>query len=396
MKILLLAQVFPPQTGGSGRWLWELYRRLDSMDVHVAAAETPGDATFDAASALPVSRLPLQFRNWGIVDPRGLARYWRAFGRLSSLVARLRPDILHCGKCLPEGLLAVALSRRHGVPFSCYAHGEELTLASTSSELRWLTRLVLEASSQVIANSSFTRQVLTGEWGISPSKVVVMHPGVDTRLFTPAAPDASVRSRLGWTGRQVVLTVGALQKRKGQDTMIRALPSIRASCPNVLYAIAGEGWERAYLEHLVDELNVRDAVQFLGTPADDELVTCYQQCDLFALPNRQIGWDVEGFGMALVEAQACGKPVIAGNSGGTADTLRAGVTGELVDATSPDAVADAVVRLLTDRPRAELMGTHARTWAVERFGWGHMVEQATLLFEGAASGHHAESCVQPA
>ena len=388
--------MFPPQTGGSGRWLWELYRRLDGVDVHVAASESPGDAAFDAVSALPVSRVPLRFGNWGVVNPRNLAQYWRAFGRLNSVVARFKPDVLHCGKCLPEGLLAVAINRRHGVPFACYAHGEELTLASASSELRRLTRLVLRASSQIIANSSFTRQVLTNEWGVSPDKVAVMHPGVDTRQFTPAAPDPPVRSRLGWTGRRVVLTVGALQKRKGQDTMIRALPKILMACPDVLYAVAGEGWERPYLEQLVDDLHLREVVQFRGTPTDDELVACYQQCDLFALPNRQIGWDVEGFGMVLVEAQACGKPVIAGKSGGTADTLRPGETGELVDATSPDAVADAVVRLLTDTARAELMGTRARTWAVEHFEWGLMVAQATVLFGNAAAGDSAERCVQPA
>ena len=124
-----------------------------------------------------------------------------------------------------------------------------------------------------------------------------------------------MRARLEWTGRRVVLTVGALQKRKGQDMMIRALPAIRQRCPDVLYAIVGEGWERPYLESLVAELSVADLVQFRATPADDELIECYQQCDLFALPNRQVGWDFEGFGIVLLEAQACGKPVVTGQSG---------------------------------------------------------------------------------
>src|SRR5262249_56405909 len=137
--------------------------------------------------------------------------------------------------------------------------------------------------------------------------VTVRHPGVDTGGFVPAPPDPAARARLGWHGRRVILTVGALQKRKGQDMLIRALPAIRARCPEVLYAVAGEGWERPYLEALVDELGVRGAVQFRGIPEDDDLIRCYQQCDLFALPNRRIGWDFEGFGIVLLEAQACGK-----------------------------------------------------------------------------------------
>ena len=83
------------------------------------------------------------------------------------------------------------------------------------------------------------------------------------------------------------------------------------------YAIAGEGWELAYLQDLVRDLNVADLVQFCKVVSDDELIRCYQQCDLFALPNRQVGWDFEGFGIVLLEAQACGRAVIAGRSGGS-------------------------------------------------------------------------------
>src|SRR4029453_14080791 len=106
---------------------------------------------------------PLRFSNWGAWDPRGGWRYARAFARLNALVSRIRPDALHCGKCLPEGLLALAVERWRGIPFCCYAHGEELTLARTSGELSRLTRNVLRAASRVIANSMFTRQLLVEE-----------------------------------------------------------------------------------------------------------------------------------------------------------------------------------------------------------------------------------------
>lgn len=385
MKVLLLAQVFPPRTGGSGRWLWELYRRLQSLDVHVVAAVCEGDRSFDEQAPLPITRIPLQFKSWGVCAPSGIAQYWRAYRPLARVADRVVPDIVHCGKCLPEGLLALALARRRGVPYVCFAHGEELRLAALSAELRWLTRQVLGNATQVIANSRFTRDVLAREWGVPADKLVVMHPGVDTSLFTPAPRDEAVRSALGWTGRRVVLTVGALQKRKGQDTMIRALPAIRAACPDILYVMAGEAWDRPYLEQLIDEHQVRDVVQFRTITADSDLVRCYQQCDLFALPNRQIGWDVEGFGIVLVEAQACGRPVLAGNSGGTVDTLQDGLTGEVVDATVPDNVAEAVIRLLTTPGRASSMGLRARAWAVERFDWSGLVPEALQIFGVPAS-----------
>ncbi len=167
----------------------------------------------------------------------------------------------------------------------------------------------------------------------------------------------------------MILTVGALQKRKGQDMLIRALPAIRARVPNVLYAIAGEGWERGYLEALAREQGVDDIVQFNGAPPLPELLEHYQQCNLFALPNRRVGWDFEGFGIVLLEAQSCGKAVIAGRSGGTAETMDPGVTGELVDCEAPEALGETIAGLLNAPGRLADMGARARQWAVSRFDW---------------------------
>jgi phosphatidylinositol alpha-1,6-mannosyltransferase len=380
MKILLLSEVLPPQKGGSGRWLWELYRGLPAAAVHIATAETEGAESFDATADLPIDRLPLRFSSWGIWSLRGAWHYARALVRLLGIVSRVRPDVIHCGKCLPEGLLAVAIERWRGIPFLCYAHGEELTLASTSRELRRLSQYVLRAASRVIANSHFTRELLIDEWRIAPEKIVVMHPGVDTSRFVPVPPDTEVRRHLGWANRRVILTVGALQKRKGQDTLIRALPAIRRRCPDVLYAIAGEGWEREYLERLVKEHDVGDLVQFRGVPTDEELIQCYQQCDLFVLPNRRIGWDVEGFGIVLLEAQACGKAVIAGQSGGTGDALETGVTGQLVRCDAPEDLATAVVTLMTETERVRTMGVRARQFVVDRFDWTALRQRACETF----------------
>jgi phosphatidyl-myo-inositol dimannoside synthase len=306
----------------------------------------------------------------------------RSFTRL---VARIRPDVIHCGRCLPEGLLGLLVKRRRGIPFSCFAHGEELTLANKSRELRWLTRRVAADARSIVANTHHTRQIFLATSGADEEKVVVLHPGVDANRFVPAPPDPAVREQLGWTGRQVVLTVGALQKRKGQDMMIRALPEIRRRSPGILYAMIGEGWERAYLERVVAECQVEDLVQFRGIPGDAELIQCYQQCDLFALPNRRVDWDIEGFGIVLIEAQACGKPVITGLSGGTAEAMEAGRTGELISCETPDELVRVIPALLADSHRRTVLGVRARQSVLERFDWPVLTRQAEALFEAARS-----------
>jgi phosphatidylinositol alpha-1,6-mannosyltransferase len=386
MKALLVTEVFPPQVGGSGRWLWEVYRRLPREGYVLAAGQQPAQEAFDRTHDLRLERVPLTFSTWGVASPAGLRQYARAAWRLWRLARAERVGALHCGKCLPEGLLAWMLKRAAGLPYLCYVHGEELNLAGGSRELAWLTRRVLRGSALVIANSRNTEGLLRDGWGLPPERVRVLHPGADTQRFVPASPDPERRARLGWGGRTVLLTVGRLQKRKGHDQVIRALPQVRRAVPDVLYAIVGDGEERPALEALVDETGLRGHVQFLGALDDDGLVNCYQQCDLFVLANRQVGQDIEGFGMVLVEAQACGKPVVAGTSGGTAETLCDPETGRLVDADDPARLAEVLVALLQDAQGRRRMGQAARPWAVEQFDWDRLSRQAAELFAAVRPG----------
>ena len=385
-RILAIAEVFPPRMGGSGRWLWELYRRLPEGTVHVAAGDAPEAESFDRTHNLPVTRVPLRFSNWGLLHLTSSLEYRRAAALLGEIASGVDPEVIHCAKAVPEGVLAWWLGKRREVPFWCYAHGEELTLAHTSRELKWMTTRVLARATRVIANSHHTERLLMEDWAVAPERITVLHPGVDTTRFVPAPRDEAVRARLGWSGHQVVLTVGALQKRKGQDTLIRALPRLRARFPTLLYCIAGQGWEEEYLHGLARTLGVDNAVQFRGVADDADLLACYQQCDVFVLPNRQVGWDFEGFGMVLLEAQACGRPVVTGLSGGTVEAMDADRSGLTVDCSRPDELVAAVGTVLGDPVAAARMGSHGRRWVCNRFDWGATAGRARTLFLSPSVG----------
>jgi phosphatidyl-myo-inositol dimannoside synthase len=388
MRVLLLSKVFPPQTGGSGRWFWEIYRRLPRETVRVVAREYAGAAAFDAEHDVRVERVTMDFADYGILTPAGFLRYLALTQQIVPWIRRDRPTMVHCGCTWPEGVVAWLVWTLIGTPYLVYVHGEEL--GYSGRDLAFLRRRVFRNAAVVVANSQNTLRLLRDDWNVPESKLKLLHPGVDIERFTPANPCEATREQLGWAGRSVILTAGRLQKRKGQDMLVRALPLIRERVPDVLYSIVGDGDERAALEALVASLGVGDCVQFRGEANDDELIRCYQQCDLFALPNRTVGGDFEGFGMVLLEAQACGKAVLAGDSGGTAETMSHGdkgfpQSGEIVDCTQPEPLAERIIEMLCDRDRLAEMGRAGREWAASRFGWDVLSRQAMGVFTGSKS-----------
>lgn len=381
MTTLLLSEVFPPRVGGSGRWFYELYRRWPAGSVRALVGPCEGDAAFDEHSGVPTTRLDGMTGSWSITRP-GVA--WRVL-RLAQTVHRAARErgatALHCGRAFPEGLIGRLAHARGGPRFALYVHGEELNWIASSRQFALLARRVFPAASVVVANSRNTaRQLLEGRW-VQPHQLEVLHPGVDATHYQPATRDAAARRRLGWEGRRVVLTVGRLQARKGQDRMIDAVARLRDTYPDLLYAVAGDGPTREALHAQVDRLALHDHVRFLGEIDADALHAAYQQCDLFVLPNRDVGGDTEGFGMVLLEAQACGKPVLAGRSGGTAETMIEGTTGRLVDCREAGPLADAVADLLADPTRLEAMGRAARDHVASRFDWAPLAKRSLELFE---------------
>lgn len=376
-KILLVSEVFPPTHGGSGRWFWEIYSRFSAGSIACLVGAHPNVNANDSAFPHPIYRFALNSSEWGLRSFAGMRYYFKVWNKLRRLVKGEGIAQIHCGRVLPEGLAAMLINLTHRVPYTCYVHGEDVEVALTSRELKLLTRLVMNRAERIVANSQNSRRILTEKWQLPDHKVVVMTPGVDVDKFTPATGSQPLKK---WAGKRVVLTVGRLQRRKGQDMMIRALPTLEAHFPNLHYCIVGDGAEKNSLVSLAAELGVAHMVEFAGEIDDAEMVEHYRHCDLFALPNRRIGNDDEGFGMVLLEAQACGRPVLAGDAGGTRETLEQGATGVLVDCTVPERVAAALRQLLQDPGNLQTMGRAGRQRVEDYFGWNSLAEEAKRLF----------------
>ena len=181
MKSLLVSDIFPPRTGGSGRWFWEITVDSRAGRTRSRRRGTLRQELFDRTHDLEVTRLPLAMRAWGIVSWVGLRGYVRAVGRLSRLLAAEQIEMVHAARCLPEGVMALALRLGWGVPYTCYVHGEDIGTARSSREHCWLAGRVLRNATYLIANSRNTEPMLVQEWGLPPGRSALLHPGVDTR-----------------------------------------------------------------------------------------------------------------------------------------------------------------------------------------------------------------------
>jgi len=398
MRHVLLSQKFPPEFGGSIRWMVEVYRRWPTpvtVVTHDYYNHPPRTPEFPGQPAMPdtgdpgqlgsikrVIRVPIFLHDWGMTRPG----QWRRYLRMTRAVNRLMketpgPVTVHCTHAVPEVVSLIPLRWRYGkrLRIVCYAHGEEVTACLTSRQLKLLMGRAHRQVDLMIANSEFSRQKLEGL--IDPEKVVVQHPGVDLEEWAPAAElGRKWREDHGLTDAKVVLTLGRIDPRKNHLGVIEALGRLaeQGRAKDAVYVVAGEGRALPMIKQRAAELGIESRVRFTGPVDGDLRLAMFGACDVFAMPAVVDGSDVEGFGMVFVEAGACCKPSLSGNVGGQPEAVRDGESGFVVDGTDTAAVTEALGRLIEDEALRERLGSGARRRA-EELDWPRVVQRTLEL-----------------
>jgi phosphatidylinositol alpha-1,6-mannosyltransferase len=367
---LLLTFNFPPHGGGIARMMGELARRYPPQSLLVSTGTYEHSAASDAAIPQPVDRVGIRATRLRTIN--GLALWTARAGRLAR---RHGFGFAWCGELKPAGYPAWWLARRHGIPYGVVVHGTELLLLDhkirASRFKRWTAGGLVTGATVLAANSSWTAGVARRLYDLLDrpdlaARVRVVPLGTEPAQFRPGLDARPVRAKYALDGGPWLLTVARLEWHKGIDTVIRALPAIRAAHPGTRYAVAGVGPRQGELERLAGEAGVRHAVAFLGFVPDEELPALYNAADLYVGVSRYHDLLAEGFGISLVEASASGIAVVGGRSGGVPDAVRDGETGMLVDPEDPAAVAAGIIGLLGDEALRRRMGAAGRR-AVESF-----------------------------
>jgi phosphatidyl-myo-inositol dimannoside synthase len=370
-RTLVVTNDFPPRQGGIQTFVAALLARRPAESVVVLASDSPGSAAYDAALPYPVVRRPTSM----LLPTRSTAR------AAVELARRHGCDSAFFGAAAPLGLIAPAL-RSAGVGHLVGAtHGHETGWVALPGSRQLLQRIAgdLDVLTYI---SEYTRARLEPALG-RRTRLAQLSPGVDVDHFTPDVDGRAVRERYGLGDAPVVVCVSRLVARKGQDVLVAGWPRVLARHPDARLLLVGGGPGEASLRRAVSRLGLANSVVLTGPVAADLLPEHYAAGDVFAMPcrTRRAGLDVEGLGMVFLEAAACGRPVVAGTSGGAPEAVREGVTGHVVDPRSPDTVADAIAGLLDDPARAATMGKAGRAWVEQRWSWTTIAATFAELLE---------------
>jgi phosphatidyl-myo-inositol dimannoside synthase len=371
-RTLVVTNDFPPRAGGIQQYVDAMLARQPPDSVVVYASRSRGWAAHDAALPYPVVRHPTGL----LVPTPAVLRRVREIARAEGCTA------VWFGASAPLGLLAAGL-RGAGVERAvASSHGHEVGWAKLPGARQALRRIG-DGLDVLTYLGEYTRSRLAPAVGPHP-RLERLPPGVDTDVFTPSVPGDEVRRRHRLSDRPTVVCVSRLVPRKGQDTLIRAMPAIRRRVPDAVLLVVGRGRDLPRLRRLADSTGVDRHVVFTGGVPGTELPAHYAAGDVFAMPcrTRRAGLDVEGLGIVYLEASATGLPVVAGDSGGAPDAVLDGETGFVVPGRATARVADRVATLLADRDAAREMGEKGRAWVERDWRWDTLAAKLGALLQG--------------
>jgi glycosyltransferase involved in cell wall biosynthesis len=262
----------------------------------------------------------------------------------------------------------------HNVPLiSHFLHDEEIRSATQflhvpTNKLFW--NLMYKRSEAVVSISDYSAQYLLKK-GIAPGKIHVVPCGVDIDRFFPNKESNEVTRR--FEGKNVLLFVGPLTKRKGLNYLIQSLPHVLEQHPNTILVIVGGGLAKP-IQQLCIKLDVVDHVFFEGFVDEHKLPLYYNACDLFVFPSL-----LEGFGMVLTEAMACGKTVVASDTSSIPEVV--GDAGLLVEPKNPQALANAIITLLDNTQLRETLEKKALKRIRDKFNWTAVATQMERIYK---------------
>jgi glycosyltransferase involved in cell wall biosynthesis len=358
MRVLEVASVFPPHVGGLEVCVYEVSKELvqSGHQVIVYSTNFPKSKTRECKDGTSIRRIPVLFT---------------VFGAPVAIFLRyiLKEEVDLINVHIPPifgAFSSVIASRIKKIPIVLTFHSDtvgnsvlERVIAQAYNAV--LNKFILRKANLVIVPSN-TYRIRLARRGIELSRLKVIENGVDFSSIK-IVDSTEIKRTLRLEGYKIVLFVGALEKRKGVEFLIRAVPRIIERIKNAKILIVGNGSQKKNLQNLAKTLCPDDAVHFTGYMPKEVVNALYAATDVFVLPSLH-----ESFGLVLLEAMVRGKPVVASKISGIVDLVKPGFNGLLVEPKNPGKLAEAIVSILSAKDYAERLGKNGKAFS-ENFTW---------------------------
>ena len=376
MKILLITMEYPPMQGGVGNYYFNLVQNLSNVEVAVLINEEIPNNKLPISKKFQITNSQFQIFRRIFFYKYFWPKWIKLFFEVRKLVKKEKPDLIWVGQVLPVGTVAFFIKKFLKVPYFASVHGMDIMLPQKSLRKEKLMMRVLKSAVFITANSEFTKkQLLNLE--MEDGKIEVVYPCSHVSRNAYHVTDEKIneiRNGLGLQNKQILLTVGRLVERKGQDKVIEAMSQLVKEFPNLMYLIIGNGPEAGNYKFQITNNKLQDKIKIISNVSDEKLPIFYQLADIFIMPARNIAGDVEGFGIVYLEAGSFGLPVIAGRSGGAKESVIDGQNGILVNPESVVEIKDSIKKLLKDDNLRNKLGEQGRIRSAE-FKWEVQAEK---------------------
>ncbi len=376
-KTLLVTLDFPPMTGGVANYWSNLCRNLPADEIVVLAPECANSIDFDVSQDYLIYRKNLISKNrwfW--------PKWWPLFWETRRIIKTEQIQFLIVAHILPTGLVAVLLKKLFNATYGVSVHGLDISLTQKSDRKKRATKYILKNADWIMVNSNYTANLVQQYYPSLNKKIKIVFPCPNIeKTKIPEVIKNNLISKNNLKGKQILLTVGRLIERKGQDMVIKAVAQLKKDFPQLVYLIVGRGPDKERLEKIVDEYKLRESVIIFEKVADYELPAFYDLADIFIMPCRELAdGDIEGFGIVFLEAGNYKKPVIAGRSGGAVEAVLENVTGLLVDPTNEKELIDSITELLRNPEKRRILGEAGYRRVQEQFNWGEQAKKIVELY----------------
>ncbi|MEN9411671.1 MAG: hypothetical protein RIQ92_108 [Actinomycetota bacterium] len=376
-KILCITNDFGPRAGGIETFIIGLIERAPFGSLIVYTSSQGDTHAYDQE----------WMAKYGVEVIRDKSKVllpsWRVGRSVRALVQERGIERVFFGAAAPLGLLAHSLRRAGVKRIVALTHGHEVWWAKLWP-FTWAMKRIGNGVDVLTYLGEFTKRAIARPLNQKAASAMVrIAPGIDTDHFAPDATAIELKRELELDGKRVIVSVGRLVHRKGQDTLVEALPHILDEFPDAHLLFVGVGPHLEYIHKRAIQLGVLGNISFVGRVQYSELPRFFSVGEVFAMPSRSrlAGLEVEGLGIVYLEASACELPVVGGLSGGAPDAVLEGETGYSVDGLAPIAVADAIKALLADPIAAKEMGRRGRQWIIDEWEWRHWSARFNALFD---------------